>query len=257
MQGLDVAVTIRKIATDCIKTVRSATESEEEAVELVLSIWNATVAHAAHSLRVGKALSLMPLGVLYQMHNPDPGDGNEHIAQLAVSELFVMQYGIASKPTDPQHGPGPSTKPAYAEIATAVRVSDKQIIPNVLAALMHRIGEMCSTHPRVVVDCAPLGEIICEFQKMEFVPAQPATKTRGFSVNSESKRTVRSMLERRRKELVDSDIVSEPGSLSARGHPHQSPSPMDDPLPSVRSVDANSLVFSMVGRRVDMSSVLA
>eukprot|EP00913_Durusdinium_trenchii_P016900 g15888.t1 len=82
-------------------------------------------------------MSLMPLGVLFS-------SGKEMEPQLAVSELFLLQYGISMKPGD-QGQPGPSTKAAYGEIAAAVHVADKAIIPNVITAVIHRFGEIFRT----------------------------------------------------------------------------------------------------------------
>jgi hypothetical protein len=120
---MDGSISLRKIAADCIKTVRSVTESEEEAVELIMNIWSATASQVNHSLKVGKSLSLMPLGVLYM----NTVNGEKEPA-LAVSELFVMQFSISVKPIEQGSSPGPSTKPAYTDVANSVHVSDKTVI---------------------------------------------------------------------------------------------------------------------------------
>lgn len=61
-------ITLQKIAGDCIKSVRSIVppENEEEAIELIVNIWNALAAQSAHSLKVGKSMSLMPLGMAFR-----------------------------------------------------------------------------------------------------------------------------------------------------------------------------------------------
>ncbi|CAJ1377275.1 unnamed protein product, partial [Effrenium voratum] len=115
--------------------------------------------------------------------------------QLAVSELFLLQYGISMKPGD-QGQPGPSTKAAYGEIAAAVHLTDKAIIPNVISAVIHRLGEMCAQHPLVLVDFPPLGDLKCENQRLEFLPK---SKKRAPVASTEPGRTVFSLMQRRRK----------------------------------------------------------
>eukprot|EP00435_Cladocopium_sp_Y103_P022136 s1953_g5.t1 len=183
-------ITLQKIAGDCIKSVRSIVppENEEEAIELIVNIWNTLAAQSAHSLKVGKSMSLMPLGVLFNA-------GKEMEPQLAVSELFLLQYGISMKPGD-QGQPGPSTKAAYGEIAAAVHVSDKALIPNVITAVIHRFGELCAQHPLVLVDFSPLGELKCENQRLEFLPT---SKIQAPPASTEPGKTVKSLLQRRRK----------------------------------------------------------
>ncbi|CAE7342869.1 unnamed protein product [Symbiodinium necroappetens] len=115
-------------------------------------------------------MSLMPLGVLFNR-----SASKQLEPQLAISELFLLQYGISMKPGD-QGQPGPSTKAAYGEIAAAVHVADKAIIPNVINAVLHRFGEMCAQHALVQVDFAPLGELKCEHQRLEFVSSSVQAK---------------------------------------------------------------------------------
>ncbi|CAL1138105.1 unnamed protein product [Cladocopium goreaui] len=190
-------ITLQKIAGDCIKSVRSIVppENEEEAIELIVNIWNALAAQSAHSLKVGKSMSLMPLGVLFNA-------GKDMEPQLAVSELFLLQYGISMKPGD-QGQPGPSTKAAYGEIAVAVHVSDKALIPNVITAVIHRFGELCAQHPLVLVDFSPLGELKCENQRMEFLPT---SKIQAPPASTEPGKTVKSLLQRRRKPEAEGPV---------------------------------------------------
>eukprot|EP00931_Biecheleriopsis_adriatica_P059470 TRINITY_DN3558_c0_g1_i1.p1 TRINITY_DN3558_c0_g1~~TRINITY_DN3558_c0_g1_i1.p1 ORF type:complete len:4293 (+),score=1112.20 TRINITY_DN3558_c0_g1_i1:173-13051(+) len=235
----DAVITIRKIAADCIKSVRALVshEGEEEAVDLIVSIWAALGAQTAHSLKVGKSMSLMPLGVFFN-------NSEVQETQLAVSELFIMQYGIAMRPGD-FGTPGPSTKPAYGEIATAVHVSDKAAIPNVISAVLHRFGEMCAQHPSVRVDFEPLGELRCDQQKLEFVAA-----ARAPSRMPETGRTaVRSLLRRHKREPA-AEEKSEVESLP-KIH-NEASSAVEDVLPSVRTVvQPSSVVANMAGKRME------
>lgn len=250
---MDVAITLRKISADCIKTVRSVTESEEEAVDLVMNIWSATASQVAHSLRVGKSTSLMPLGVLYL--NALSADKEP---ALAVSELFIMQFGISVKPSDQGSSPGPSTKPAYTDIASAVHVADKAIIPNVITAVVHRLGEMCAQHPRVRVDFAPLGEIRCEQQRLEFVAM---SKTAAVPPQTtEPKRTVRAILARRRREPeAEVDACDSPRGSGVVGAGVVTPGrevSKDLLSPSVRSTTTTqpaSVVAGMVEKRLEVA----
>eukprot|EP00930_Biecheleria_cincta_P034372 TRINITY_DN23765_c0_g1_i1.p1 TRINITY_DN23765_c0_g1~~TRINITY_DN23765_c0_g1_i1.p1 ORF type:complete len:4302 (-),score=866.21 TRINITY_DN23765_c0_g1_i1:110-13015(-) len=246
----DAPITLRKIAADCIKSVRSvvsAEEGEEVAIELVTNIWNTLAVQTAHGLKVGKSMSLMPLGVLF-MHGKEP--------QLAISELFIMQYGISMKPGE-LGSPGPSTKPAHGEIAAAVHIADKAIIPNVISAVMNRFGEMCSQHPVVQMDFAPLGEFICEQQRLEFVPAQQHARVAPQS--TEPGRTVRSMLQRKRNQV---DKLSANGTqpevptlpLRQQTNAAEMTLPAEDLLASQRSlVHPASVVANMVGKRADLA----
>ncbi|CAE7649665.1 unnamed protein product [Symbiodinium microadriaticum] len=134
-------------------------------------------------------MSLMPLGVLFNR-----SASKQLEPQLAISELFLLQYGISMKPGD-QGQPGPSTKAAYGEIAAAVHVADKAIIPNVINAVLHRFGEMCAQHALVQVDFAPLGELKCEHQRLEFVSSSVQAKE--MAPSTEPGKTVKSLMQRR------------------------------------------------------------
>lgn len=256
-------VTLRSIASFCTKTVRSVTESEEEALDLVTSIWNAIAAHAAYCLKVGKSLSLYPLGVLYMSEV----GGGEQVPRLFVSELFTMQYGILA---DAGPGPGPNLKPSIAEVAAAVRVSDKAIIPNVLAALLNQIGEVCSQQYRLEVEFGSLGTLVGENKHLEFVPAKQskpgaphARATGGPGEVATGGTTVQAMLRRRTGAPPGGARSSRglPGLPGAPGAPGagaagmgKSMDPFEVPMHSARFLgpEASSVFASMIGRRTEL-----
>jgi len=184
------AATLRKVAEGCTRHVRALVETEEEAVDLVVGIWRSAAGQIAHSLRVGKSVSMMPLGVFYVPNRP------EKEPALATSEVFIMQYGISVKPGDQASGPGPSLKPAYGEIATALSLPDKSIVPSVLESVARKLGEMCAEQSRVRLDLSPLGELRCEKQRLEFI-GSPSTPPKPPQT-TEPQKTVRAMLARRR-----------------------------------------------------------
>ncbi|CAK0790340.1 unnamed protein product, partial [Prorocentrum cordatum] len=189
--------------------------------------------------------------------------------RLQVSYGFMAQYGVSGVLPEEGAGPGPSTKPTYADIAAAARV-DKSLVPNVLAAMLTRFGEICMQYPHkvVAIDFGALGEIRCDSSLVEFVPARrrqpvaPAT--------TQPQRTVRAMLARRQLGLAP----PAPAAGAAGGSPFPAasgPSPNDalvdtasvcpeagaaagqeDALPSARSALGQRSLREMTLRRSEL-----